>query len=65
MYMLGGKLDKTRYTENKKETKRTSLNLEKENITFLEQNGKNRSQTANKVLKKIRENPELQKQVIK
>ena len=63
--MLGGQIDMTEYSEKKTETRRTSLNLEKENITFLEQNGKNRSQTANKVLKKIRENPELQKQVIK
>ena len=62
--MLGGKLDKTRYTENKKETKRTSLTLTEEDIQYLEEKGTDRSSTARKILKNIRENPELQKKVL-
>ena len=64
MYMLGGKLDKTRYTENKKETKRTSLTLTEEDIQYLEEKGTDRSSTARRILKNIRENPELQKKVL-
>lgn len=62
--MLGGKLDKTRYTENKKETKRTSLTLTEEDIQYLEEKGTDRSSTARRILKNIRENPELQKKVL-
>lgn len=64
MYMRGGKIDKTQYSEPEIKKQVITLNLGEKDVEFLDENGKDRSKAIRKIIKHIRQDKELKKRVM-